>query len=262
MVNAKILKELAETITPVLSIISKTSYETGRPLSNWKEANISTIYKKGDKHDSENYRPISLTSIICKIMESLIKKTLLEFLKKTNALSDRQFSYLPRRSTVLQMLNVLDKWTESLNNGTHVDAIYCDFMKSFDTVPHQRLLRVLRFYNAAENLVKWIEDFLTEHEQRVAVNGVFSKWHDVISGVPQESVVDPVLFVAYINTLPDEIESSDIFLFADDNKLFRNIYSDSDALLLKRDIDKMYSWSTNSLLCFHRDKCYSINIRS
>ena len=91
---------------------------------------------------------------------------------------------------------------------------------------------------------------------------MFSKWHDVISGVPQGSVLGPVLFVAYINALPDEIESSGIFLFADDNKLFKNIYSDSDTLLLQRDIDKMHSWSTNSLLRFHPDKYYSINIRS
>ena len=173
MVNAKILKELTEPIAPVLSIIFKTSYETGRLPSKWKEADISAIYKKGDKHDPENYRPISLTSIICKIMESLIKESLLEFLKNTNALSDRQFSFLPGRSTVLQLLNILDKWTEALDNGAHVDAIYCDFMKAFDTVPHQRFLRALRFYNTPENLVKWIEDFLTERKHRVAVNVCF-----------------------------------------------------------------------------------------
>ena len=167
---------------------------------------------------------------------------------------------MPGRSTVLQLLNVLDKWTKAL--GTYVDAIHCGFMKAFDTVPHQRLSRALSFYNTPGNLVKWIEDFLTECKQRVAVNGVFSKWHGVISGVPQGSLLGAVLFVAYINTLPDGIESSDIFIFADDNTLFRNIYSDSDALLLQRDIDKMHSWSTNSLLRFHPDKCYSINICS
>ena len=90
---------------------------------------------------------------------------------------------------------------------------------------------------------------------------MFLKWDDTISGIPQGSVLGPVLFVACINTLPDKIESSKIFLFADDNRLFRNIYSDSDALFLQRDIDKMQSWSTNSLLRFHPDKCYSINIQ-
>ena len=87
-------------------------------------------------------------------MEWLIKETLLEFLNNANVLSDRQFGFLPGRSTVLQLLNVLGKWTEALDNGVHVDAIYCEFMKAFDTVQHQRLLRVLRFYNTPENLVK------------------------------------------------------------------------------------------------------------
>ena len=119
LVNAKILKELAEPIAPVLSIIFKTSYESGRLPSKWKEANISAIYKKGDKHDLENYRPISLTSIVCEIMESLIKENLLEFLQKANVISDRQFGFLPGRSTVLQLLNVLGKWTEALDNGPY-----------------------------------------------------------------------------------------------------------------------------------------------
>ena len=119
LVNAKKVKKLAEPIAPVLSIIFKTSYESGRLPSRWKEANISAIYKKGDKHDPENYRPISLTSIICEIMESLIKENLLEFVQKANVISDRQFGFLPGRSTVLQLLNVLGKWTEALDNGPY-----------------------------------------------------------------------------------------------------------------------------------------------
>ena len=195
-------------------------------------------------------------------MESLVKETLLEFLMNTNPLPDRQYGFLPGRATNLLLLNILNKWTEALNNSAYVDAIYCDFMVAFDTVQNQRLLRALRFYNTSENLVKWIEYFLSECKQRVAVNGVFSELHNIINGPSQGSVLGPVLFIAYINTLPDEIKNSDIFLFADDNKLFRDIYSDSDALLLQGDIEKMYSWSTNSLLHFHLDKCYSTNICS
>ena len=125
----------------------------------------------------------------------------------------------------------MDRWAEALDNGTHVDAISCDFMKAFDTVPHQKLLREIRFYNTPENLNTWIEDFLRERKQRV--NGVFLKCYEVMVYLKtQGCVLGPVLFVTYINTLPEKIETSEIFLFADDNKLFRSIYNDSDALLL------------------------------
>ena len=132
---------------------------------------------EGRKYSGNMIRKITtlLNKHYLQIMESLIKETLLEFLKNTNALSDRQFGFLPGKSTALQLLNVLDKWTEALNNGTRVDAIYCDFMKTLDTVPHQSLLRVLRFYNTLENLVKWIEEFINERKQLPTVNGVFSK---------------------------------------------------------------------------------------
>ena len=146
LVNGKIRKKLAEPIAPILSIIFKTSCEAGRVPSEWKEENISAIYKKGGKYDLVDYRCISITSIICKIITSLIKEILLAFLKNKSALTDRQFGFLLVRSTALQLLNTLDKWTETLHNGANVDAISCDYMKAFDTVPHQRLLRVLRFY--------------------------------------------------------------------------------------------------------------------
>ena len=136
-----------------------------------------TVKMEGRKYSGNMIRKITtlLSKHYLQIMESLIKETLLEFLKNTNALSDRQFGFLLGKSTALQLLNVLDKWTEALDNGTRVDAIYCDFMKTFDTVPHQSLLRVLRFYNTLENLVKWIEEFINERKQRPTVNGVFSK---------------------------------------------------------------------------------------
>ena len=124
LVNAKILKELTEPIALLLSVISETSYETGFLLSKSKKANISAIYRKRDKHDLENYRPISLTGITCKIMKLLIKETLLEFLKNAKVLSDRQFGFLLDRSTVLRLLNILDKWIEALGNGAHLDATY------------------------------------------------------------------------------------------------------------------------------------------
>ena len=111
-INSRILVELADSIAPSLSIIFQNSYNTGTVPSSWKEANITPIFKKGDKKDPENYCPVSLTSILCKVMESILKDYILDFLCKNNILSNKQYGFLPGRSTILQLLNVLDKWTD------------------------------------------------------------------------------------------------------------------------------------------------------
>ena len=108
-----------------------------------------------------------------------------------------------------------------------MDVIYCDFMKAFDTVPHNRLNLVLKFYGVNGLVLAWIMDFLRDRKQRVMVNKVPSSWHEVISGIPQGSVLGPVLFVVFINTLVDAVKSSDVFLFADDTKMYRGIFQPS-----------------------------------
>ena len=181
-------------------------------------------------------------------MESIIKD-----LKDNNTLSNKQYGFLPGRSTVLQLLNVLDQWTEAIDNEFYVDVIYCNFMKVFDKVPHKHLLKVLKYYCIPSKIVDWIESFLSNRKQRVIVNGTPSSWHDVISGVPQGSVLGPILFVIYINTLIEVVKYSDLFLFADDKKHFKIIWYD---------IDSMYNWILNSVLLFHPKKCFTMHIDS
>ena len=214
----------------------QNSYDTGIVPSDWKIANITPIYKKDDKKDQKKYRPVILTSILCKIMESIIKDHVLKYLKDNNILSNRQYGFLPGRSTVLQLLNVLHQWTEAIDNVLHVDVIYCDFMKAFDKVLHKRLLKVLKYYCIPSKIVDWIESFLTNRKQRVIVNGTPSSWHDVISGVPQGSILGSILFVIYINTLIEVVKYSDLFLFVDENKLFKIIQTEQDSSLLHYDI--------------------------
>ena len=140
-INSRIFVELAKSVAPSLWVLFQNSYDTGIVPSDWKRANKTLIYKKDDTKDPENYCPVSLTSILCKIMESIIKGHLLKYLKDNNFLLNKQHGFLPGRSTVLLLLNVLDQWTEAIDNGFYVDVIYCDFMKAFDKVPHKRLLK-------------------------------------------------------------------------------------------------------------------------
>ena len=135
-----------------------------------------------------------------------------------------------------------------------IDSIYLDFMKAFDTVPHKRLTYKLRMNGISPSILRWIEGFLTGLKQRICVNGSMSKWADVTSGIPHGSVLGPILFVIYINDLPNEIKS-DIYMFADDTKVFRTIKTNDDQCILQDDLDGLTAWSTEWLLTFHPDKC-------
>lgn len=174
--------------------------------------------------------------------------------RENNILSQQQFGFIPGRSTHLQLLHVLEHWTSILDEGGELDVLYFDFKKAFDTVPHRRLLAKLAALGVSEELYNWIEDFLTNREQTVVVNGKHSGWRRVTSGIPQGSVLGPILFIIYINDLPDVVKSI-MLLFADDAKLYREIRSAADHTALQEDVYAMESWSDKWLLRFHPSKC-------
>ena len=149
----------------------------------WKCANISPIYKKGRKDDVNNYRPVSLTCI-CKILESIIRDKVMEHFTINKLFTNRQFGFLKGRSTVTQLLQILDDWTETLESGGRIDVIYTDFEKAFDKVPHRRLLSKLKSYKIHNSIIEWIKNILSGRKQRVRVDGEFSSWADVLSGIP------------------------------------------------------------------------------
>ena len=138
-IHPRVLHDTAETITYPLMLIFRTSINTRRLPQEWKIANISAIFKKGNKSYPNNYRPVSLTSVACKILESIIRDYIINHMKENNPFSDKEFGFIGGRSTMLQLLKVIDIWTEILDQGGSLEAIYCDFMKAFDKVPHNRL---------------------------------------------------------------------------------------------------------------------------
>ena len=152
---------------------------------------ITALFKREDKKQAPNYRPVSMTSVVSKIFEKLIRSRIVDHMNSKNLFSDKQFVFIGGRSTSLQLLTVLDKWIKILDNGGTIHAIYMDFMKVFDKVPHRRLTAKLRAYGISERMCKWVENFLYDRKQRVQVKGEFSEWSDVSSGIPVDSVLGP-----------------------------------------------------------------------
>ena len=256
MMHPRILKELRYEIALPLKLIFDMSIKTKTLPKDWRSGNISPIYKKGKKCYVNNYRPVSLTCILCKILESIIRDNILQYFIDNKLFSNRQYGFIKGRSTVTQLLNILDKWTECLENGGQVDVIYTDLEKAFDKVPHKLLIRKLIQYKINPTIVEWIKAFLTNRRQRVKVNDCFSIWASVISGIPQGSILGPLLFIIYINDLVDVCSSgSEMYLYADDTKLFRYISDRADMVALQSEIDNLHNWIKNWLLKLNIDKC-------
>ena len=192
-------------------------------------------------------------------METLIRDRLVQHLQEENLLSPKQHGFISGRSTVTQLLNYMDKCIQNTVGGHVVDAIYLDFAKAFDTVPHRRLLGKMEAYGISGSLLEWIKDYLHGRTQTVLVNGEKSDTAPVISGIPQGTCLGPLLFVIYINDLLDDIDS-DGFLFADDTKIFRKITSPNDSEILQSDINKLENWSKKWLLNFHPNKCHVLSM--
>ena len=260
-IHPRVLNGAAKSLSVPITYIFKTSLQTKTLPDEWKHANISAIFKKGKKTLPSNYRPVSLTCVVCKIMESIIRDAIIDHMTENSLFSPYQFGFISGRSTVLQLLQVLKIWTDILDEGGLIDSIYCDFMKAFDKVPHKRLIYKVSKYGIKGNILGWISSFLNERTQCVNMNGSISASAPVTSGIPQGSVLGPILFVIYINDLPEVIDKDSLaFLFADDTKLFREIKSEHDIKTLQNDINEVVKWSNIWLLKFHPDKCKHMGI--
>ena len=173
---------------------------------------------------------------------------------RNNILSSLQHGFVHGRSCTTQLLEVLDKWMEAIEQGDSVDAIYLDFAKAFDTVPHQSLLVKLAGYGIGGKVLQWIAAFLEGRRQRVLVNGSKSSRSPVTSGIPQRSVLGPMLFVCYINDMPDVVDSP-IYMFADDTKIFRQMTAQSDQVTLQKDLRQLEARTRKWQLRFNEEKC-------
>ena len=192
-------------------------------------------------------------------METIIKSALTQFVEDRDILCSQQHGFVRGRSCLSNLLESLESWTQALDAGYGLDIVYLDYRKAFDTVPHLRLLLKLKRYGFPEEIIKWISAFLKDRKMRVGVNGAFSFWTDILSGVPQGSVLGPLLFILFVNDLPDWMVNN-MRMFADDTKIWRTISCLSDSDSLQDDLDKLSVWSDQWLLRFNAAKCKVMHV--
>ena len=250
----RVLVETATAIAKPLCMIFCMSLCDGVVPREWKCANVCAIFKKGAKSDASNYRPVSLTSQICKVFEAILRDAITSHFQMYNLIKESQHGFMRKKSCLTNLLEFLEYVTEYVDNGEPVDVIYLDFQKAFDKVPHQRLMLKLVSLGVNGRVASWIKDWLADRKQRVVLNGCMSDWCEVASGVPQGSVLGPLLFVVFINDI-DQCVTSKLLKFADDTKLMKPVSSTHEINMLRNDLCNLYSWSEDWLMLFNLDKC-------
>ena len=239
----KLLSLIPDLIIMPLAFIINLSIMTGEYPNLLKIVKVVPIHKGGSTQDINNYRPISLLSIFDKIIEKIMHNRVYEFLENHEVLTPNQFGFRKKNSTVNALAQITEKIKMSIGRGKYGCGVFIDLRKACDTVNHNILLTKLEHYGIRDNILKWFQSYLSDRKQYVSINGTSSQLLNITCGVPQGSVLGPLLFLLYINDLPNVSEILEFSLFADDT----NIYLESEslqtlALIINREIDKLYVW--------------------
>ena len=260
----RVLKELAEELAPIIAALFTQSLETGTVPRDWKDALITPVYKKGNAHNAANYRPVSLTCVICKLLEHIVCSHILTFLEANKLLTHLQHGFRKGHSCESQLITTMSDFFSAWDKKTQTDVGVLDFSRAFDTVPHERLLGKLAHYGIQGQLNEWIRAFLSNREMKVVVDGEASSSAPVVSGVPQGTVLGPLLFLIYINDMPNVVsEGTFIRLFADDCLVYRYINkktAEQDQLILQRDLQSLHEWTVKWGMKFNPSKCQIMHL--
>ena len=212
---------------------------TGRVPKLYKTSPIAPLHKKGSYAIAANYRPVSLTSHVIKIYERVLRKQMVAHLEENNLLNSKQHGFRSGKSCLTQLLHHFDDIIESLSNGDDMDAIYLDYAKAFDKGDHQLLLSKLQLYGFHPEIMRWIESFLTNRSQQVIADGHISITAPIISGVPQGTVLGPILFLIFINDVDSCVSHSILRCFADDTRICRSISDLNNVHELQSDLEEV-----------------------
>ena len=230
-IHPKFLKEVRNEIVAIIAELFIESIKTGEIPKDWRDAIVTPLFKKGSRSDISNYRPVSLTCNVCKVLEKIIKMNMVEHLMENEIIKSSQHGFMKGRSCLSNLLDFFEEVYENVDSENSVDIIYLDFAKAFDKVPHERLVKKLRSCGISGNLLRWITNWLKNRRQQVRIKDKNSSWINVTSGVSQGSVLGPLLFVIYTKDIDFGIKSK-ISKFADDTKLCAKVNNEIDAEVL------------------------------
>jgi hypothetical protein len=254
-VSALLLREGAETIAPQLAFLCRLSLKHGKVFDLMKIAKITPIFKAEDPRLPSNYRPVSVLSVLSTILDRLVHIRLTEFFSEI--LTKHQYGFRKKLNTELALINFYQSLIEKLDKGQLGFGLFIDLKKAFDTVDHQILLRKLERYGVCGPVLEWFKDYLTGRQQYVKLNGKKSTLKTVLCGVPQGSILGPLLFIIYVNDLPDILDKLEATIFADDTTLV-SYAKDIDTLetTANQELKTVASWFKKNKLTFNAKKTY------
>ena len=251
---ALLLRNCREELAHPLCLIWRASLDSGEIPSITKTSVITPIYKKGDKQQVKNYRPVALTYHLIKIFEKVVRNSIIKFIESRNLLNPNQHGFRSGRSCLTQLVQFFDQVTRHLEDGDNVDVVYLDFAKAFDKVDFFIALQKIFNLGIAGKLFRWIECFLTGRKQLVYVNGAKSMPKDVLSGVPQGSVLGPLIFLVLLGDIDTGIVSASVSSFADDTRILAKISSPQSVFSMQQDLETIYQWSETNNMEFNANK--------
>ena len=248
------LKKCKNSLAKPLFHLWRKCLDQGITPDKLKEAHIIPIHKGGHQGIPANYRPVALTSQVIKVFEKVVRKYVVQFLEDNEKFNDGQHGFRIGRSCVSELLSHYDKIVDILESGSNVDTIYLDFAKAFDKVDHGIVLKKLSLLGIRGRLLRWISSFLSSRTQMVLVNGILSDPAPVTSGVPQGSVIGPLLFLILIGDIDQNVAHSFLTSFADDTRLLREVKGVQDASSLQTDLEHVYQWALDNNASFNNKK--------